>query len=138
VSASLHFVLDTGALIGAEKGDAWALRYFDLRKQGLARLTIPRVCVLEWWRGRTDWREKILQAANVVEPLADDIAKAAGVAQAKVKGSTAIDAAVMATAALRDGIVITADVEDFTALTAHFVGVRVFGPTDAGARRTRS
>lgn len=127
MTLALHFVLDTGALIAAEDRDEWALRYFELRTRGLARLTIPRVCVLEWWRGRTDRREKILEAASTVEPLADDIAKAAGVALAKVKGATAIDAAVMATAALRHGIVITRDLKDFAALSSHFTGVRVLG-----------
>jgi predicted nucleic acid-binding protein len=68
-----------------------------------------------------------LDAASTVEPLSDDIAKAAGVALAKVKDATAVDAAVMATAALRGAIVITRDVDDFAALGRHFVGVRVFG-----------
>ena len=123
----LHFVLDSGALIAAERDDAWALRYFDLRARGLARITIPRVAVLEWWRGRTDRREKILAAATDLEPLSDDIARAAGLAQAKVKGATPIDSAVMATAALRGGIVITRDVADFAALADHFRSVRVVG-----------
>lgn len=125
----LHFVLDSGALIAAERDDAWVLRYFDLRERGLARITIPRVAVLEWWRGRTDRREKVLAAATDLEPLSDDIARAAGLAQAKVKGATPIDSAVMATAALRGGIVVTRDVADFAALANHFKGVRVFGAT---------
>jgi predicted nucleic acid-binding protein len=33
----------------------------------------------------------------------------------------------MATAALRDGVVVTRDVRDFAALPAHFKGVRVIG-----------
>jgi predicted nucleic acid-binding protein len=127
VTEALHFVLDSGALIAAERRDAWVLRYFELRARGLARLTIPRVCVVEWWRGRTDRREKILEAASLVEPLADDIAKAAGLALGKVKGATAIDAVIMATAALRRGIVVTRDVEDFASLSGHFAGVRVVG-----------
>ncbi len=127
VVATLHFVFDTGALIAAERDDAWVLRYFELAERGLARITIPRVVVLEWWRGRTNVREKILAAATTVEALADDIAKAAGVAQAKVKGATPIDAAVMATASLREGIVVTRDVDDFADLGVHFKGVRVFG-----------
>ncbi|MBX3191387.1 MAG: hypothetical protein KF819_30595 [Labilithrix sp.] len=127
MTLALHFVLDSGALIAAERHDEWALRYFELRARGLARLTIPRVCLVEWWRGRTDRREKMLEAASVVEPLGEDIAKAAGVALAKVRGATAVDAVVMATAALRDGVVVTRDVRDFAALAAHFAGVRVFG-----------
>ena len=123
----LHFVLDTGVLIAAESRERWALRFFDLRARGLASLTIPRVCVVEWWASRTDRREKILASANAVEPLSDDIAKAAGVARAKIKGAGAIDAVVMATAALRGAIVVTRDVGDFAALATYFRGVRLYG-----------
>lgn len=127
MSSSLHFVLDTGAIIAAEARDDWALKFFDLRARGLARLTIPRACIVEWWAARTDRRERILAAVNTVEPLADDIAKAAGAARARVKGSGVVDAIVIATAALRSGIVITRDIDDFDALAAHFAGVRIFG-----------
>jgi len=130
MTPALHFVLDTGAVIAADRDESWILRYFDLRRRGLARITIPRVVILEWWRGRTDRRERILAAATYVEPLADDVAKAAGVALGKVKGATPIDAAVMATASLRDGIVITRDVDDFAALAHHFKGVRIFGASN--------
>lgn len=126
----LHFVLDTGALIAAEARKRWALRFFDLRSRGFARLTIPRACVVEWWAGRTDVRERILAAASSVEPLSDDIARAAGIARAKTKGAGVVDAIVMATAALRNANVVTRDVDDFRALGGYFTGVRVFGRTD--------
>ncbi len=120
------YVLDSGALIAAERGDRWVMKFFALRHRGQALLLVPVVCVLEWWRGRTDVREEILRAAEV-EPLTMAIAKAAGQAQARVKGATPIDSAVMATAALRGGIVVTRDVADFERLREHFRGVRVLG-----------
>lgn len=122
----VRYVLDTGALIAAERGDRWVMRFFALRHRGQALLLVPMVCLLEWWRGRTDVREEILLAAEI-EPLTIPIAMAAGQAQAKVKGATPIDAAVMATAALREGIVLTRDVGDFDRLREHFRSVRVFG-----------
>ena len=125
----VRYVLDTGALIAAERGDPWVMKFFALRHRGQALLLIPLVCVLEWWRGRTDVREEILRAADI-EPLTMTIAKAAGQAQAKVKGATSIDSAVMATAALRGGIVLTRDVRDFARLREHFKAVRVFGFDD--------
>jgi predicted nucleic acid-binding protein len=125
----LRYVLDTGALISAERGDRWVMRFFALRHRGQARLSIPMVCVLEWWRSRTTVREAILRTADV-EPLTLAIAQAAGQAQAKIAGATAIDAAVMATAAVRGGIVVTRDVRDFERLREHFRAVRVFGHDD--------
>lgn len=126
----LRYVLDTGALIAAERGDPWVMRFFGLRHRGQALLLIPLVCLLEWWRGRTDVREEILRAADI-EPFTIAIAKAAGQAQAKVKGATPIDSAVMATAALHGAIVVTRDVRDFEKLREHFKGVRVFGVENA-------
>jgi hypothetical protein len=57
-----------------------------------------------------------------------DAAKAAGVALARmddVDNRLTIDAIVMATAALLDGILVTGDTADFARLTAHFPGVTV-------------
>src|SRR5205814_2160868 len=62
--------LDSGALIAAERRHAriWTvLRY--ARKANVPR-TIPSAVIAEWWRGRTDIREQILDAADV-EPLDD-------------------------------------------------------------------
>jgi len=82
-----------------------ALRFFQLSRGGPRTAEpFPRVCVLEWWRGRTDRRERILQAASVGSERSPTISEAAGVAQAKVKGADAHRfGCASATAALRDG-----------------------------------
>lgn len=121
---TVAYVLDTGALIAAERGDARVLKLFGLATMGRTILRVPMVCILEWWRGRTDVRETILRAV-VVEPLTLAITKAAGEAIARVAGASAIDSAVMATAAVRGGIVITQDVGDLEKLRTHFPSVRV-------------
>jgi predicted nuclease of predicted toxin-antitoxin system len=81
---------------------------------------VPLPVVAEWWRGRTDERESILGATSV------DAAKAAGVALARIRnvdGRMAVDAIVVATAALLDAVVVTGDVADLDRLAVHFPGV---------------
>jgi predicted nucleic acid-binding protein len=122
----MRYVFDTGAMIAAERGKQRATRFLQLVRLGRARIIVPLPVVAEWWRGRTDAREEILAATEVVGSLA--AAKAAGVALAHARGVNAkltIDAVVMATAALIDAVVVTGDPDDFAALAAHFPRVAV-------------
>lgn len=89
-------------------------------------VVVPGVCVAEWWRGRTDLREKIL-ASVVVTHTDDALVRATGEALATVRGATCVDALVMATAARHGGPVFTSDVGDLTRLQSAFPSVRVFG-----------
>lgn len=121
-----RYVFDTGALISAERGKERAARFLRLVRIGRAHILIPLPVVAEWWRGRTDVRQEILAASQVVASL--EAAKAAGVALARSKsidGKLTIDAIVMATAALSDAVVVTGDPEDFKRLSSHFPGVAV-------------
>lgn len=120
------YVLDTGALVAAERGKERALRFFRLAHIGRARLVVPFPVVAEWWRGRSDAREHILGATQIVASV--QAAKAAGVALATARAVDArltVDAIVIATAALLDAIVVTGDTGDFERLGAHFPGVAV-------------
>ena len=90
------------------------------------RITVPTAVITEWWRGRTDARERIL-GGLIVEPLSERVARLAGEATAAVASATPIDAIVMASAALRGGVVYTSDVHDLEKLRKQFPGVRVFG-----------
>lgn len=87
-------------------------------------ITVPADIVGEWWRGRTDLRDSILESVDV-EPLTVALAKTAGEALAAVGGATLTDAVVMASAASRGDIVYSSDVEDLERLRAYFPGVRV-------------
>jgi hypothetical protein len=89
-------------------------------------VVVPSVCVAEWWRGRTDVREKILDAV-IVEQTDNVLVRLAGEALARVPKATCIDAMVMASAARRGGLVFTTDVDDLMRLQAAFPSVRVFG-----------
>lgn len=120
------YVLDTGALIAAERGKQRIGRFFRSAAMGRARLLIPLVVVAEWWRGRTDAREEILASAEISASVR--VVQTAGVALARAKdvdASRTIDAIVMATAALFDGIVITSDPDDLARFATHFRGVTV-------------
>jgi predicted nucleic acid-binding protein len=116
---------DTGALIALERRKTRAMKvYAHAKERGLVVAT-PNVTIAEWWRGRTDRREAVWRGL-LVEPLADETAKLAGLALGKVRGATAVDAIVAAFAAERTGIVYTSDVGDFDALRAFFPTLRVF------------
>jgi predicted nucleic acid-binding protein len=118
--------LDTGALIALERRHQ---RMRDLFQRMLERdltITVPADVVGEWWRGRTDLRDHLLDAVDV-EPLTLPLAKVAGEAIATVPGATLVDAIVMASAASRGDVVYTSDVSDLERLRRRFPGVRVLG-----------
>jgi predicted nucleic acid-binding protein len=120
----IGITLDTGALIALERRRQ---RMKDILERALERdqpLTVPADVVGEWWRGRTDLRETILESVDV-EPLASDLAKRAGEALAVVANATLVDAIVMASAASRGDLVYSSDVEDLERLGRYFPGVRV-------------
>ncbi|MBK9000429.1 MAG: PIN domain-containing protein [Myxococcales bacterium] len=117
---------DTGALIALERRSLFARKILERALERKMRITVPAVVLTEWWRGRSDVREVILAAVRV-EPLAAAVAKLAGEALTSVRGGTAVDAIVVASAAQRGDVVYTSDVEDLAKLAAHFRSVRVLG-----------
>lgn len=117
---------DTGMLVALERRRQSAWKRYRRAVEISAPITIPAPVVGEWWRGRTDIREAILLSAHV-EPLTDAIARLAGEALATVATATAIDAFVMASAALRGDVVFTSDVKDIERLRVFFPNVRVLG-----------
>jgi predicted nucleic acid-binding protein len=117
---------DTGALIALERRKDRAMKvYAHARDRGLV-VAAPNVTLAEWWRGRTDRREVVLRGL-LVEVVSDEVMKLAGLALARVRTATAIDAIVAAFAVQRTGIVYTSDIADFAALQAFFPALRVFG-----------
>jgi len=76
---------DTGALIALERRRQ---RMKEIVERALAKdqpLTVPADVVGEWWRGRTDLRDAILESVDV-EPLTEALAKLAGEALGASKG----------------------------------------------------
>lgn len=119
---------DTGALIALERRASRARKVLERATELKIRITVPAAVLTEWWRGRSDVRDAIVAAVRI-EPLSERVAKIAGEALASVRGSTAVDAVVMASAAQRGDVVYTSDVEDLQKLAEHFRAVRVLGIT---------
>ncbi len=121
----MTFTFDTGMLIALERRKRHAMEVFrNIIRRGLLPV-VPAVACAEWWRGRSDIRQEILDAV-VVEDMRLILCRAAGEALAAVPGATLADAIVMASAALRGGgFVYTADVDDLSRLARHFPTVRV-------------
>jgi hypothetical protein len=80
---------------------------------------------VEWWRGRSDIREEILEAV-IIEDMPPLLCRTAGEALAAVAGVSLVDAVVMASAALRGGgVVYTSDIADLSRLSRRFPTVRI-------------
>ena len=120
----MTITFDTGALIALERRSRRMSAIVASARLRREQIVVPQVVLAEWWRGRSDWRERIL-AMLVVEPFTNECAKAAGEAIAEVEGATAIDAIVMASAARRGDVVFTSDAGDLERLRAFFPSVRV-------------
>lgn len=116
--------LDTGALIALERRDTRMTRVWEQTIAMEWRITVPSVVIVEWWRGQTGRMARVLDSFDI-EPLDAQLARIAGEAVAKVRGATAIDAAVMASAARRGDILYTSDFDDMSRLRDVFPGVRV-------------
>jgi hypothetical protein len=119
------FTFDTGMLIALERRKKRATEAFgNIVRHGFLPI-VPAVVYVEWWRGRSDIREDILDAV-IVEDMPAALCRAAGEALGAVKGSTLADAVVMASAALRGGgVVYTAHLDDLSRLQRHFPTVLV-------------
>jgi predicted nucleic acid-binding protein len=115
---------DTGALIALERRTQRIWEIYRTAMIDAVPITVPVAVVVEWWRGRTDVRERILAGVRV-EALDTVLAKAAGQAMASVKSASPVDAVVMASAALRGDIVYTSDIADLEKLRHYFPEVRV-------------
>jgi predicted nucleic acid-binding protein len=119
------FTFDTGMLIALERRKPRATEAFRaIIRRGLLPV-VPAVAYAEWWRGRSDIREEILDMV-IVEDMPPRLCRAAGEALGAVKGSALADAVVMASAALRGGgVVYTSDQDDLRRLQRHFPTVLV-------------
>lgn len=121
----MTFTFDTGMLIALErhKRAAWEAFRAIVRRGFLP--VVPAVIYVQWWRGRNDAREEILDAV-IVEGMPPLLCRAAGEALGAVKGSSLADAVVMASAALRGGgVVYTGDLDDLRRLQRHFPTVLI-------------
>jgi predicted nucleic acid-binding protein len=117
--------LDTGALIALERGAKRMRVQIKVASETGTRITVPAPVLIEWWRAGFGRRHEDILAPMHIEPTNARIAKAAGAALTTIHASV-VDAAVMASAALRGDVVFTTDLDDLTQLQTHFPSVRLF------------
>jgi predicted nucleic acid-binding protein len=138
--SSAGLTLDTGALIALESKERRMRAAVDAMVEHGKPVTVPSAVLVEWWRSpillfegadgdRARNQQRIL-AGMIVEPLSEHIAKVAGRAAGEVNAS-AVDAIVMASAALRGDGVFTSDIGDLQRLQNVFPSVRLFRTTGA-------
>ena len=119
-------VFDTGALIALERNRQRIKAVFKTARVDAMSIVVPSVCVAEWWRGRTNLRERILESVFVAH-TDDALMRVAGEARARLPSATCIDTIAMATAARYGGPIFTSDVSDMLSLQRVFPAVRVLG-----------
>jgi predicted nucleic acid-binding protein len=124
--------LDTGALVAIEKQKARGMMLLRAAREHRAQLLAITPIIAEWWRGRSDVRDRIKTAITLV-PLPVRAAEAAGVALGQIRGENkraklSIDVMVMAFAATFGGaLVYTSDLDDLQRLSRYFPEVRLLG-----------
>jgi predicted nucleic acid-binding protein len=122
--------LDTGALIAMERQKARGTMLLRAAREQRAQLLAVTPVVAEWWRGRSDVRERIKLAVNLV-PFPVRTAEAAGIVLGRMRNvrdraQLAIDVMVMAFAATYGGaLVYTSDVDDLARVASFFPEVRI-------------
>ncbi|HEY4159648.1 MAG TPA: PIN domain-containing protein [Polyangiaceae bacterium] len=108
-------------LIALERRHVGALALLRACRLSRASITIPAAVVAEWWRGTN----RALLESGTLEALTPELAEHAGELLAKTAGSNAIDATVIASAALRGDLVVTGEEHDLRELARFARGVTV-------------
>lgn len=119
--ATRGVTFDTGMLVALERRHAGALALLRACRLSRASITIPAAVVAEWWRGT----HRALLESGRVEALTSELAEHAGELLASTAGSNAVDATVIASAALRGDLVVTGDETDLRELARFVRGVTV-------------
>lgn len=116
--------LDTGALIAFERDKPIVRGLLEEAWAADVAVLVPAVVVAAAWRGGArSARVARLLGASTIQPLFENIARKAGVACGLVRGATAIDAIVVASANESRTAIVTTDPDDLALLAAHFGGV---------------
>ena len=124
--------LDTGALLAMEKQKARGMMLLRASREHRAQILAITPVIAEWWRGRSDVRDRIKTAITPI-PFPVRAAEAAGIALGQIRGARSraklsVDVMVMAFAATLGGaLVYTSDLDDLQRLSRYFPEVRVLG-----------
>ena len=108
-------------LVALERRHSGALALLRACRLSRASITIPAAVVAEWWRGT----HRALLESGSLEALTPELAQRAGELLAATGRSNAVDATVVASAALRGDIIPTGDTADLRELARLVRGVSV-------------
>jgi hypothetical protein len=121
-------VLDSGAVSRlAERTREAAALMRALREEGLWPPTVPSVVLVECLQGhpgRDAAANRFLKTCDIVEELAESLARRAAFLRRRARRGSAVDAIVVAHAE-PGATVLTSDVGDLEALAAHAQRVRI-------------
>jgi predicted nucleic acid-binding protein len=112
-------VLDAGALIAFERGDARLRALFRQALRQGARLVAPAPVVAQVWRDaarQVPLRALLNGPTTTVPPLDKALAEAAGTLCGRAGTSDVVDAAVVLVARRERAVVLTSDVKDLARL----------------------
>jgi predicted nucleic acid-binding protein len=121
-------VLDTGALIAFERGDA---RMRALCREALrtrARLVVPAAVVAQVWRDgarQVPLRALLAGSTTEVPPLDRVLAEATGILCGRAGTSDVVDASVVLTARRERAVVVSSDPDDLHRLDPTLVVERI-------------
>jgi hypothetical protein len=110
------FTLDAGPLIAADRGDRRFWRFRDESVDWPSGVTIPAPVLAQVWRGAHNANLVRALRGCQLEMLEPALAFAAGALCGRAGTSDAVDAIVVASAALRGDAIITTDPDDLRAL----------------------
>lgn len=120
-------ILDTGALVAAERNDRRFWTFYKLARDRGSIATVPTPVVAEVWRDGGPRQARlagILKGCTCVPPD-ESTAKRAGSLLAATGGSNTIDALVVAQAEKLGQEIVTSDLDDLKALSEHTQSVRI-------------
>ncbi len=121
-------VLDSGGVSGlAERSRQAAALILALREEGLWPPLVPSpvlVECLEGHAGRDANENRFLKTCDVVETVAESLARRAALLRRRARRGSAVDAIVVALAE-PGGTVLTSDPDDLNALASHAEHVKV-------------
>ena len=120
-------VLDSGAVSALAQRSAKALALLEALRAGGALPRVPTVVLVESLRGdsqRDAQTHRFLRMCEIVDGIPFSLARRAAKLRTRARRGSAVDALVVALAE-PDGVVLTSDSPDLTALAAHADHVRV-------------
>jgi len=115
--AESRFVLDAGALIGAERGSKMVSALLEEAEECGDEVVIPASVLAQAWRGGARAaRLARLAGASEVDALDERRAKQVGGRLGSREGSDVVDAHVVCCAVEREAAILTSDLDDAEAL----------------------